>query len=130
MRNRSDKCLFACALNISGGNVNYLTAVRMCNDNDIIFADDVVYMEKNGDLELDPDEYVLRESGSIWRGSWKRFFGFPWNFGQVSNNMSNTSSLFQIWCKKNVAGMEGGDSFAINATFTERLVNKFVTQLV
>lgn len=108
MRNRSDKCLFACALNISGGNVNYLTAVRMCNDNDIIFADDVVYMEKNDDLELDPDEYVLKESGSIWRGSWKRFFGFPWNFGQVSNNMSNTSSLFQIWCKRNVAGMEGG----------------------
>lgn len=57
--------------------------------------DDVVYMEKNDDLELDPDEYVLRESGSIWRGSWKRFFGFPWNFGQFDDAALN-SALFLL----------------------------------
>ncbi|XP_078360106.1 protein-glutamine gamma-glutamyltransferase K-like, partial [Oculina patagonica] len=47
--------------------------------------DDVVFMENNEDLDLDVDEYVLKEAGHIWRGSWRRFSKIPWNFGQFDD---------------------------------------------
>ena len=40
-------------------------------------------MEDNEALDLDPTEYVIKENGHLWRGSWKRISKIPWNFGQV-----------------------------------------------
>ena len=56
-----------------------------------LFTDDVVYMEHNDKLDLDPAEYVLKENGNIWRGSHDR--SMPWNFGQVILNREGRTPL-------------------------------------
>ncbi|KAL5021108.1 hypothetical protein ScPMuIL_000263 [Solemya velum] len=42
--------------------------------------EDTVYME-----DRERDEYVMNETGRIWMGSQRCFFGKPWNFGQFDN---------------------------------------------
>ena len=42
-------------------------------------ADDAVYMEN----DQQRNEYVMEDSGYIWRGTSHRPEKIPWNFGQV-----------------------------------------------
>ncbi|XP_078360115.1 protein-glutamine gamma-glutamyltransferase K-like isoform X2 [Oculina patagonica] len=53
--------------------------------------DDVVYMENNEDLDLNVDEYVLKETGHIWRGSTRKMSKIPWNFGQFDEVALNSA---------------------------------------
>lgn len=50
---------------------------------------DAVYMRS----ETKRQEYVLAQHGQVYRGTYKRIKGTPWNFGQVHNMSNITHSI-------------------------------------
>lgn len=50
---------------------------------------DAVYMRS----ETKRQEYVLEQHGQVYRGTYKRIKGTPWNFGQVHKHSVKKNNL-------------------------------------
>ena len=61
-----------------------------------ISLDDVVYMESS---KL-RDEYVQNDVGKVWQGSWRRYSGKHWVFGQFDDTVLPASCFILQQCMR------------------------------
>ena len=77
--------------------------------------DDVVYMESS---KL-RDEYIENDVGKVWQGSWQRYSGKHWVFGQFDDTVLPASCFILQQCMR--------ESDRGNVVKVARAISKMVT---
>ncbi|KAF6035097.1 TGM1 [Bugula neritina] len=85
--------------------------------------DDAVYL-KNGDWA---DEYVLNDTGKVYRGSAKQIIGKPWNFGQFES-VSLQAALFLLDEVSSLASTARGNPIILSRKLSALVCSNMIHQ--